>query len=108
MNLPASALEFLHNFRGIYEGQEALFAPHTETRLPIVHPHCFAIKGDDEAAFKEICDRIEAEIGVRLKPGKMDVEGEVEITEVRDVAPAKRMFCASFRVPAEVAFASRK
>ena len=77
-------------------------------KLPIVHAHCFAIKGDDEAACKEICDRIEAEIGVRLKPGKMDKEGEVEITEVRDVAPSKRMFCASFRVPSEVAFAPRK
>jgi tRNA (guanine37-N1)-methyltransferase len=107
MNLPASALEFLHNFRGLYHGQEGLFAPHTEAKLPVIHAHCFAVKSDDDTAFNDICQRIFNEIGVMLKPGGMDNEGEVYIHEVRDVAPAKRMFCASFRLPAEVAFASR-
>ncbi|OAA64997.1 tRNA transferase Trm5/Tyw2 [Cordyceps fumosorosea ARSEF 2679] len=107
MNLPASALEFLHNFRGIYHGQEALFAPHTETRLPLVHAHCFAAKADNATPLDDICDRIEREIGVRLVPGDAEVDGQVGIHEVRDVAPAKRMFCASFRVPPSVAFAPR-
>lgn len=108
MNLPASALEFLHNFSGIYEGQEVLFSPHTATKLPLVHAHCFALKADDDRPLQDICDRIEREIGVRLVPGDdAEVEGQVVIHEVRDVAPAKRMFCASFRVPASVAFASR-
>ncbi|KAM3513979.1 hypothetical protein MY11210_002411 [Beauveria gryllotalpidicola] len=107
MNLPASALEFLHNFRGIYHGQEALFAPHTATRLPLVHAHCFAVKADDATPLDDICDRIEKEIGIRLVPGDANVDGQVSIHEVRDVAPAKRMFCASFRVPPSVAFAPR-
>ncbi|KAM3476733.1 hypothetical protein MY8738_006812 [Beauveria namnaoensis] len=107
MNLPASALEFLHNFRGIYHGQEALFAPHTATRLPLVHAHCFAVKADDATPLDDICDRIEKEIGIRLVPGDANVDGQVSIHEVRDVAPAKRMFCASFRVPPSVAFAAR-
>ncbi|KOS22515.1 tRNA (guanine(37)-N1)-methyltransferase [Escovopsis weberi] len=108
MNLPASALEFLHNFRGLYEGHAGLFAPHTEARLPMVHVHCFAVKGDDAKAREEICERIYREIGVRLRPGEdAGREGEVVLHEVRDVAPAKRMFCASFRLPAEVAFAPR-
>ncbi|KAM3539785.1 hypothetical protein ARSEF1564_007315 [Beauveria bassiana] len=107
MNLPASALEFLHNFRGIYHGQEALFAPHTATRLPLVHAHCFAVKADDATPLDDICERIEKEIGIRLVPGDANVDGQVSIHEVRDVAPAKRMFCASFRVPPSVAFAAR-
>lgn len=106
MNLPASALEFLHNFRGLYHAQEALFTPHTPTKLPIIHAHCFAAKADDATPLEDICERIYNEIGVKLVPGEID-DGKVSIHEVRDVAPAKRMFCASFRLPAEVAFASR-
>ncbi|KAL9476705.1 hypothetical protein ACSS6W_006546 [Trichoderma asperelloides] len=107
MNLPASAIEFLHNFRGLYEGHEKLFAPHTETKLPVVHVHCFAVKADDSTPLDDICQRIEKEIGVLLTPGDVDKDGQVLIHEVRDVAPAKRMFCASFRLPSEVAFAPR-
>ncbi len=107
MNLPASAIEFLHNFRGVYHGHEQLFAPHTETKLPVVHVHCFAAKVDGPGPLDDFCDRIEKEIGVRLVPGDADVDGQVGIHEVRDVAPNKRMFCASFRIPAQVAFAAR-
>ncbi|KAK5987583.1 tRNA (guanine(37)-N1)-methyltransferase [Cladobotryum mycophilum] len=108
MNLPASAIEFLHNFRGLYQGQEELFAPHTEARLPVVHVHCFAVKADDATPLDDICQRIQKEIGVLLTPGDdTDKDGHVLIHEVRDVAPAKRMFCASFRLPPEVAFAPR-
>lgn len=106
MNLPASAIEFLHNFRGLYHGQEKLFAPHTATELPVIHAHCFAAKADDTTPLEDICERIYNEIGVKLVPGEIDA-GQVSIHEVRDVAPAKRMFCASFRLPAEVAFAAR-
>jgi tRNA (guanine37-N1)-methyltransferase len=107
MNLPASAIEFLHNYRGLYHGHEDLFEPHTETKLPIVHVHCFSAKTNDNTPLKDICERINKEIGVMLKPGDAEKEGEVLIYDVRDVAPAKRMFCASFRLPREVAFAAR-
>ncbi|KAM6538821.1 TRNA (guanine(37)-N1)-methyltransferase [Fusarium falciforme] len=107
MNLPASAIEFLHNYRGLYHGHEDLFEPHTEIKLPIVHVHCFSAKTDDDTPLKDICERIHKEIGVMLKPGDAEKEGEVLIYDVRDVAPAKRMFCASFRLPREVAFAAR-
>lgn len=107
MNLPASAIEFLHNFRGLYHGHEDLFVPRTETKLPLIHVHCFSVKADDATPLTDICQRIEKEIGVMLKPGDAENEGEVLIYDVRDVAPAKRMFCATFRLPREVAFASR-
>ncbi|RFU78787.1 trna guanine37-n1-methyltransferase [Trichoderma arundinaceum] len=107
MNLPASAIEFLHNFQGLYEGHEKLFAPHTQTKLPLIHVHCFAVKADDATPLNDICQRIDKEIGVLLTPGDADKDGQVLIHEVRDVAPAKRMFCASFRLPSEVAFAPR-
>ncbi|KND90293.1 tRNA (guanine(37)-N1)-methyltransferase [Tolypocladium ophioglossoides CBS 100239] len=107
MNLPASALEFLHNYRGLYRGHEKLFTPHTEAELPMVHAHCFAAKGDDATPLDDICQRICNGIGVRLVPGDAEKPGQVSIHEVRDVAPAKRMFCASFRLPPEVAFVPR-
>ncbi|KAI2468039.1 Met-10+ like-protein-domain-containing protein [Annulohypoxylon bovei var. microspora] len=107
MNLPASAITFLSHCRGLYFGREQLFAPHTGTKLPMVHVHCFAPKAEDETPFTNICERISAEISVDMKFGEAENAYEVSILEVRDVAPNKRMFCASFRVPPEVAFAAR-
>ena len=102
MNLPASAITFLDAFVGLYHGREQLFEPHTSHRLPMIHVHCFSTKSDDNIReSQEICARISERIGhlVRLE------DPEVEIYDVRDVAPQKRMFCASFRLPATVAFA---
>lgn len=106
MNLPASAIEFLHNFRGIYEGHEQLFEPHAGTKLPLVHVHCFATKADDDTPYVEITERLERELGVAFTRGGARDGVDVDIVLVRDVAPAKSMFCASFRLPAEIAFAS--
>ncbi|KAI0898293.1 Met-10+ like-protein-domain-containing protein [Annulohypoxylon nitens] len=107
MNLPASAISFLPCFRGLYSGKEQLFAPHTGTKLPMVHVHCFAPKADDDTPFANISERISAEIGIEMRSGDAENAYEVSILEVRNVAPNKRMFCASFRVPPEVAFADR-
>ncbi|KAI1105255.1 Met-10+ like-protein-domain-containing protein [Jackrogersella minutella] len=107
MNLPASAITFLPRFRGLYAEREPLFAPHTDTKLPLVHVYCFGPKADDDIAFKDICERISAELGVEMKPGDAKNANEVSIMEIRNVAPNKNMFCASFRVPPEVAFAPR-
>lgn len=108
MNLPASAIEFLHNFRGVYEGHEDLFAPHTQTSLPMIHVHCFAPKPNNDTAVQGVLDRIEKEIGVRLEPSSSgDEEGKAYFHEVRDVAPNKLMFCVDFRLPRQVAFAPR-
>jgi len=109
MNLPATAIEFLPSFSGLYAGHEALFHPHTATKLPIVHVHCFSTKSDDNVKeSSEICERISEQLGVKMEPGDSEEEGKAKIFDVRDVAPKKRMFCASFRIPAEVAFRKRE
>ncbi|KAF6836818.1 tRNA methyltransferase trm5 [Colletotrichum plurivorum] len=106
MNLPASAYTFVHNYKGIYKGLEELFEPHTSTKLPMVHVHCFALKSDDEVPLNDILERVREETGVTFKLGDADRQGEMTIYNVRDVAPKKRMFCASFRLPPEFAFAT--
>ena len=101
MNLPASAITFLPNFTGLYNGLEKLFIPHTDTKLPMIHVHCFSTKSDDNKAEEEkICKQISEQLGCEIKPRDEDVT----IWDVRDVAPQKRMFCASFRLPESVAF----
>jgi len=107
MNLPASAITFLDCFRGLYAGHEDLFKG-GERKLPLVHVHCFALKSDDDVPLLDIAERVSKELGVAMRHGdNLETEGVVAIHDVRDVAPAKRMFCATFRLPAEVAFAPR-
>lgn len=104
MNLPATAIDFLGSFNGLYYGHEELFEPHTKTKLPMIHAHCFSTKSDDNVREGiEICQRISEKLGYEVKPG----DEELVIYDVREVAPKKRMFCASFRLPAEVAFRQR-
>ncbi|PSR92092.1 Met-10+ like-protein-domain-containing protein [Coniella lustricola] len=119
MNLPASATEFLPNFRGVYAGHEQLFEPHTRTKLPVVHVHCFALKSDGDEPRIDVADRVSKELGTTLvwdgvkdtpsgSAGQGEIkDGEVAVHLVRDVAPSKSMYCASLRVPADVAFAAR-
>jgi tRNA (guanine37-N1)-methyltransferase len=115
MNLPASAIEFLPHYRGVYVGQEALFAPHTQRSLPMVHVHCFALKSDDDLPRIDVCKRVSKELGVTMRwdgqtgaTASQVEDGQVAVHHVRDVAPAKSMYCASFRLPADVAFAPRQ
>ncbi|KAI1336827.1 Met-10+ like-protein-domain-containing protein [Xylariaceae sp. FL0016] len=107
MNLPASAITFLPYYKGLYTGHEELFTPHSGRKLPMIHVHCFAAKGEGNGPLLDVCERIATEVGVAMSLGDVENPGEVSVLEVRNVAPNKRMFCASFRLPAEVAFASR-
>jgi len=107
LNLPASAITFLSAFIGVYAGCSDRFEPHKDRKLPMLHVHCFSTKPDDNKEVeKKICQEISEQLTHYMKPGDPENEGEVEIWDVRDVAPSKRMFCASFRLPKEVAFSA--
>jgi tRNA (guanine37-N1)-methyltransferase len=111
MNLPASAITFLPSFIGSYNVPEIHSLRSTqpeEFHLPQIHVYCFSTKSEDNIAegFK-ICEEISRQLQFEVKPGKIS-EGGVEIYDVRDVAPNKRMFCASFRLPEAVAFREQK
>lgn len=105
LNLPASAITFLPSFIGLYVGREEFFTPNTDAKLPFIHVHCFSTKSDgNKEEETKICKEVSEQIGYEMKPGSIETEGEVQVWDVRDVAPTKRMFCASFRLPGEVAF----
>lgn len=101
MNLPASALSFLPSFVGLYSSASI---PHG-TPLPRIHVYCFSTKSDDNVEQAQlICKEIERMLECEMRPGDGEKEGEVRVWDVRDVAPNKRMFCASFVLPGAVAW----
>lgn len=102
MNLPASALSFLPSFVGLYPPEaRVLFASSGSAQLPMLHVYCFQPKlKPEEASRTDICEEITKYLGAKVSPD----DDDVDIIDVRDVAPNKRMFCASFRLPEAVAF----
>lgn len=102
MNLPATAVGFLDAFAGVYAGRKDVFEPQTDRKLPMVHVYCFSARMDtQEEEFKAVCELVSKHLGHTVTIDMPDVE----IFDVRLVSPRKRMFCASFRLPSEVAFA---
>lgn len=104
MNLPDSAIEFLWSFKGLYTTVEGLSK---DTPLPHVHVHCFHKweTGEEEPSKEEtkaaLLERVYKQIDVHLDPN------EVGMHWVRKVSPKKDMFCISFELPKEVAWAQQ-
>lgn len=102
MNLPASAVEFLPAFRGIYHGYEQLFFAGGR-KLPMVHVYAFQGRRDNEDdEHLELRQRLSHHLGYELSVEK----DEIELYRGRIVSPKKAYYCASFRLPAAVAFAA--
>ena len=90
MNLPATAITFLPSFIGLYPAplRQRLGA---DLKMPLIHVYCFSTKSDDNIKEGiEIAAEVSRQLGTTLKPGKIE-DGDVEIYDVRDVAPKKRM-----------------
>lgn len=88
MNLPASAVEFLDVFRGLY-------SVHRHLALPTIHCYCFSkSQSPGEDAKKQVEERLGSSL-----------TSQCTIHCVRDVAPKKVMVCVSFKLPTSVAFA---
>ncbi|RCH77677.1 tRNA (guanine(37)-N1)-methyltransferase, partial [Rhizopus stolonifer] len=98
MNLPATAIEFLDTFRGLYNDQKHLFKEN-QSKLPMIHCHCFTKSPD---AMQDISERVGQIMGGQPDPVKSSVHW------VRNVAPKKDMYCISFPLSSSIAFASDK
>lgn len=102
MNLPASAITFLPSFIGLYSSLSDEVQP--DWPLPMIHVYTFALKPerneDNSAEIARVWRDISELLGTEIKEGDQDAS----VYDVRDVAPKKTMFCASFRLPADVAW----
>ncbi|KAL7409482.1 Met-10+ like-protein-domain-containing protein [Mrakia frigida] len=113
MNLPGSALEFLDAFRGSYTpllsvqkegGAEGERLTVEEVEMPLVHVHCFS-KFEGEEAESDVAERASESLGFPISRASTP---DFSLKEVRRVAPKKLMFCVTFRLPREVAFATER
>lgn len=87
MNLPASAVEFLDVFHGLY-------STHRQLPLPRIHCYCFS---KSQSPAEDAQEQVEQRLGSSLA-------GQCTVHCVRDVAPKKVMVCVSFKLPETVAF----
>lgn len=105
MNLPASALEFLNEFIGLYSQVEDTVKADSHFKLPIINVHCFEKYSRDELPEPSM-DQLERRVHKRIctimeYPIAFE---ECHFHVVRYVAPTKPMFCVSFVLPEAVAF----
>jgi len=90
MNLPEIAIEFLDVFRDLLKSPVNM----VDWR---VYVHCFSRTGEGE-----IIQRVKEAL-------KIDEDiPDMEIVEVRDVAPNKKMYCAQFKLPVSILGCSKK
>lgn len=112
MNLPDSALTFLDEFVGLYSNHsEAVTVVQSlpKFELPWIHCHCFEKYDHEEVpepSLEELNRRIHKRVLDTMKTTDKILPFEaLQFHLVRKVAPTKPMFCVSFQLPQEIAFA---
>ncbi|KAK9368791.1 Met-10+ like-protein-domain-containing protein [Lipomyces kononenkoae] len=102
MNLPDSAITFLDAFRGLHADDDDY---DDDTKLPYIHVHCFhksdpnESKPSDDEVHSALRQRIASALGFDIPLSALSSHF------VRAVAPTKGMYCVTFLLPKEVAFA---
>ena len=104
LNLPAAGIDLLSAFRGL-------------SLTPMVFCYCFGPKTDPQALFENLGARLKAALGVDPPPFAVHepddpvfpstavqdaytaASSHTSVRWIRNVAPAKEMFCLAFRVP---------
>lgn len=99
MNFPAGAPEFLDVFRGLYAQQKD-----TSTQLPMPEIFCYCfVKNSNN--MDEARNRVRSALfHGNIDPDTTMSDEQLDVRNVRDVAPRKIQVCVSFRIPEAVAY----
>lgn len=97
MNLPATAVEFLDTFKGLF----ARIPPSRRSLFTLPTIHCYGFSKSEDSPEQESLDKVVKILGV----DKLE-EGTYSLSVVRKVAPNKAMTRVSFPLPDQVAYTS--
>ncbi|XP_063902292.1 uncharacterized protein LOC135121951 [Zophobas morio] len=89
MNLPASAVEVLDVFNGLYRNIKRTAV------MPTIHCYCFHL---DNEPVEHLFLKVKKHLGPTLK------FDSVKFFQVRKVSPKKSMYCVSFKLPEDIGF----
>ncbi|KAJ8044332.1 tRNA (guanine(37)-N1)-methyltransferase [Holothuria leucospilota] len=95
MNLPASAVEFLDAFRGLFTGT----LPEGDENVPAMSVHCYCFT-KKEGAEDDACQMVKHHLGCSNL--------HLDVHNVRNVAPNKEMMCVSFQMPKETLWEAKE